>query len=67
MRESREIFNDEKYKKFKIGEVDEQGIPTHNAEGEEYNKKVRGKFVKDFEKHAKAREAFLAKLEKSNE
>jgi cysteinyl-tRNA synthetase len=67
LREPAEIFGDDKYKKFKIGEVDEQGIPTHDTEGEEFNKKIRGKFEKDYAKHVKQRDALLAKKAKEAE
>ena len=56
MRDSKEIFTDAKYKKFKIAKVDDQGIPTHNEAEEEFSKKIRGKFEKDFAKHVKAKD-----------
>lgn len=35
LREPREIFKDEAYKKFKIVSFDENGIPTHTTDGKE--------------------------------
>ena len=61
MREPRTIFEDKKYSKFKIAQVDENGIPTHNEKGDEFPAKLRKKFEKDFQKHVKARDALIAK------
>lgn len=64
MREPKDIFLDKKYAKFKIGQTDDDGIPSHNEKGEEYPKKIRKKFEKDFGKHVKARDALIAKKAK---
>ena len=60
LRPGSEIFQDEKYKKFKATKFDEQGIPTENEKGP-FPPMVRGKFEKDFEKHEKARLALIEK------
>lgn len=66
MREPRTIFEDAKYAKFKIGQVDDEGIPTHNEKGEEFPKKIRKKFEKDLQKHVKARNALIEKRAKQS-
>jgi hypothetical protein len=66
LREPSEIFKDQAYAKFKIGQVDEKGIPTHKDDGEEFPKKIRGLFEKDYAKHVKARDELLLKKSKEN-
>merc|ERR1719281_728551 len=51
-----EYFKDGTYSKF-----DENGLPTHLANGDEVSAKKKKDAVKDLEKFKKAREAFISK------
>ena len=49
----------QKFQKDKFSQYDEQGIPTHNAKGEELNEQHRKKLTKEWEKQAKTYKAYI--------